>query len=72
MEGLLASYRLIKGRPQDLTAELEKSIIGLRKTDIGFEGLIETNEAAKYKDCVIDAATIDNIIISMTKRGEGK
>ena len=67
MGGLLDSYRFIKGRVRDLTAELEKSIMGLRKTDMGFEGLIGAKEAAKYKNCVLDAATIDNIVISINK-----
>lgn len=72
MEDLLGSYRLIKGRPQDLTTLIEKNIIGLRKTDIGFEGLIGTKEAAQYKNCVIDAATIDDIVINVSKRSERK
>ncbi len=72
MEDLLTSYRLIKGRPQDLTPELEKSIAGLRKTEMGFEGLISTKEAAQYKQCVFDEATIDNIVISISKGGVRK
>ncbi len=72
MEDLLSSYRFIKGRPRDLTAELEKSIIGLRKTDIGFEGLISAKEAAGYKNCVLDTATIDDIVISISKGGARK
>lgn len=39
MEDLLSSYRLIKGKPCDLTADLEENILGLRKTAMGFEGL---------------------------------
>lgn len=69
MEGLMGSYRLIKGRARDLTAELEKTIVGLRKTDMGFEGLIDAKEAAQYKNCVLDAATIDDIVIRMSKGG---
>lgn len=69
MEDLLGSYRIIKGRPQNLTAPLEKNIMGLRKTDVGFEGLIGAKEARQYKDCVIDNATIDDIIINVSKRG---
>jgi len=69
MEGLIDSYRLIKGRARDLTAELEKSIVGLRKTDMGFEGLIGEKDAVKYKNCVLDAATIDDIVICMSKGG---
>ncbi len=69
MEDLLANYRLIKGKPKDLTLELEKSIVVLRKTEMGFEGLISTKEAAQYKQCVLDKATIDNIVISISKGG---
>lgn len=67
MEDLLNSYRLIKGRARDLTPELEKSIVGLRKTDMGFEGLISAKEAAPYSHCVLDAATIDHIVIGISK-----
>lgn len=69
MEGLIDSYRLIKGRTRDLTSELEKSIVGLRKTDLGFEGLIDAKEAAQYKSCVLDTATIDDIVICVSKGG---
>lgn len=72
MEDLINSYRLIKGKARDLTAELEKSIIGLRKTDMGFEGLIGVQEAARYKGCVLDAATINDIVISISKGGVRK
>lgn len=69
MEDLLSSYRLIKGKPCDLTADLEKNIFGLRKTAMGFEGLITANAAVQYKHCVLDNATIDDIIICIGKGG---
>ena len=69
MEDLLSSYRLIKGKPCDLTADLEENILGLRKTAMGFEGLITANVAAQYKHCVLDTATIDDIIICIGKGG---
>lgn len=72
MENLIGSYRLIKGKARDLTAELEKNILGLRKTDRGFEGLIPVKEAAQYKHCVLDPATINDIVISISKGGAMK
>ena len=69
MEGLLGRYRLIKGRPQDLTAELEQCVLGLRKAGTGFTGLIGTEDAARYGGCVIEPATIDSIVIALA-RGE--
>ncbi len=72
MENLIGGYRLIKGKARDLTAELEKDILGLRKTDMGFEGLISAEEAAHYKHCVLDTATIDDIVIRISKGGVKK
>ncbi|MFZ7131157.1 MAG: ABC transporter ATP-binding protein [Eubacteriales bacterium] len=72
MEDLLGSYRIIKGRSQNLTTSLEKNIMGLRKTDIGFEGLIGAREAAQHNECVIEAATIEDIVINVSKRGVRK
>lgn len=69
MEHLKDGYRLIKGRARDLTAELEKSIVGLRKTDMGFEGLIRTKESLPYHNCVLDTATLDDIVIGVSKGG---
>ena len=67
MEDLLSSFRIIKGRPHDLTPEIEADILGLRKTDMGFEGLIRSETAEQYKDCVVEAATIDNIVVGVSK-----
>ena len=72
MEELISSYKLIKGKNRDLTTELEKNIFGLRKTEMGFEGLITAKEAAQYRHCVIDTATLDDIIICISKGGTSK
>ena len=72
MEDLLTGYCLIKGKPSDVTPELEGAVFGLRKTSIGFEGLIESKEASRFNHCVFDTATIDDIVISMSKEGAVK
>lgn len=69
MENLLQKYRVIKGAPKELTPELSNCIIGLRKTDIGFEGLIDTNTAQQYKGYISDIPTIDEVIIYISKGG---
>lgn len=71
IDDLISSYRIIKGKPSDLTPELEKSIIGLRKTGVGFEGIIGAKETSQCKGCVLETATIDNIVIGVSK-GEAK
>ena len=68
MEDLLSSYRLIKGKTlRSYSRSRKKYILGLRKTAMGFEGLITANAAVQYKHCVLDTATIDDIIICIGK-----
>lgn len=69
MEDLLNSYRLIKGKPCDLTIELEKNIIGLRKTDMGFDGLISAKAATQYNNYIIDDVKIDDVVVRIGKGG---
>lgn len=69
MEDLLNSYRLIKGKPRDLTIELEKNIIGLRKTDMGFDGLISAKAATQYNNYIIDDVKIDDVVVRIGKGG---
>lgn len=68
MEDLLSSYRLIKETLRSYSRS-RKNILGLRKTAMGFEGLITANAAVQYKHCVLDTATIDDIIICIGKGG---
>lgn len=70
MEDLLNSYRLIKGKPRDLTIELEKNIIGLRKTDMGFDGLISAKAATQYNNYIIDNVKIDDVVVRIGKGGK--
>jgi len=70
MEKLLESFKVIKGKLKDLTKELEKDIIGIRKSNVGFEGLITSDKINKLKGFVIETAKIDNIIIALSKVGD--
>lgn len=72
MENLLNSYRIIKGKTRELTAELNRDIIGLRKTEMGFEGLIDTTKAMQYDHCILDPASIDDIVICISRGGTKK
>lgn len=67
MEGLLEKYLIIKGAPHDLTEDLKQNVMGLRQTDIGFEGLIEANQLKKYSGYILERPTIDNIIIHISE-----
>lgn len=70
MDELLEKYVLIKGAPEELNVELKKHIIGLRQTNMGFEGLISSALAKQYKGYVFDKPTIDDIVIFISKDGE--
>lgn len=68
MDEFLQNYFIIKGSPMDLTEDLQDNILGMRKTDIGFEGLICTEDAKKYKEnYVFDRPKIDEIITYIHK-----
>ncbi|SHK01000.1 ABC-2 type transport system ATP-binding protein [Clostridium amylolyticum] len=69
LEDLLCGFRIIKGRPKDLTKILEDKIIGLRSTDIGFEGLIRIEDKVYFENFVVDNATLDDIVIHVSKKG---
>lgn len=62
------NYVMIKGKPSDLTPELEKEVFGLRNTSVGFEGIIEAKNAIKYSGCVTETATIDDIVVGVSKQ----
>ncbi|MBD5449876.1 MAG: ABC transporter ATP-binding protein [Lachnospiraceae bacterium] len=70
MEELLAKYCIIKGAPGELTEGLRQHLIGLSQTSLGFEGLIKTDTAKKYKGFVLDAPTVDEIIVHIGKEAK--
>lgn len=61
---ILDKYVVIKGGLEDLTEDLEKKLIGAKKTQIGFEGLLET-EQLEYirKDFLVEKPSIEQIIV---------
>ncbi|GAB6107312.1 ABC transporter ATP-binding protein [Fusibacter bizertensis] len=67
MGGLLEKYFIIKGAPGELTNELKRYIIGLRQTDMGFQGLISADQVKEYRGYILDKPTIDDIIIHISK-----
>jgi ABC-2 type transport system ATP-binding protein len=71
-DGLIESYRIIKGGPEDLNDILRKKIIGLSANKTGFSGLINAADIKRLPDKVVtEAATIDEILVHIS-RGEEK
>lgn len=69
-EGLLDSYRLLKGAPDELSPALAERLIGLRQTVVGFEGLIATEDSARYPGYLQEAVTLEDIMIFRGKGNE--
>lgn len=64
-DNILDHYVLVKGGLDDIDSKMEKKIIGLKKSRIGFEGLLESNQTAYLKHgCLVERPTIDQIVIS--------
>lgn len=68
---LLGEYFVVKGVLDILNKDIEKELIGLRKTRYNFEGL--TNNMRKLKELFIDKiifekATLDDIVVYYSKK----
>ena len=66
---LMESFCLIKGKPGQLTADLKTKILGLRETNMGFEGLITTEEVRGFGDLLTDQPSLDDIVVFASKKG---
>lgn len=68
---LLGEYFIVKGALDILNRDLEKELIGLRKTRYNFEGL--TNNMRKLKELfgdkiIFEKATLDDIVVYYSKK----
>lgn len=68
MEEPLQKFYIIKGKPEELSAELKKDILGVRMTEFGFEGLLERKNADNHKGYFVEEPTIEDIMIFMDRR----
>lgn len=69
-EGLVEKYVSVKGGPGDLSCEQDNKIIGLRRHDTGFEGMIEVLNKRNLPDSLLfEPITLDEIIIYMNRKG---
>ncbi|MBB6732071.1 ABC transporter ATP-binding protein [Cohnella zeiphila] len=70
-DDVLADYRIMKGRPSQLSEELKKQFIGLRESQMGFEGLIKTGDSMDAPaETVVEPATLDDIVVYHTMGGK--
>lgn len=71
-EELQEEYLLAKGSLPELGADAKKCLLGVRGTDVGFEALIRTDDAACLpKECVLEKPTVDQIVVHLIQEMEG-
>jgi ABC-2 type transport system ATP-binding protein len=68
-DDLIDSYRIVKGGPNDLLDSFREKIIGLKKNNTGFSGLILALDG-KYlpEEIVTEPPSIDEILVAISKR----
>lgn len=61
---ILEGYQLVKGGLSDLTPALEGKMIGMKKTGIGFEGLLRTSDKLTAgRGVLTEKPSIDDIVV---------
>lgn len=63
-------FRIVKGGREELTADLSKKMLGIRNFSTGFEALVKTGDLKQYAHLNVEPATIDDIVVFTSKRGE--
>ena len=63
-------FRIVKGGREELSAELNKKAVGIRKFSTGFEALVKTEDMKLFSKLNIEPATIDDIVVFTNKKGE--
>ncbi len=64
------SFRIVKGGREELSDDLGKKAFGVRDFATGFEALIKTEDIKQFAHLNVEPATIDDIVVFTSKRGE--
>ena len=64
------SFRIVKGGREELSDALGKKALGIRDFATGFEALIKTEDLKQFAHLNVEPATIDDIVVFTSKRGE--
>ena len=64
------SFRIVKGGREELSDDLGKKALGIRDFATGFEALIKTEDIKQFAHLNVEPATIDDIVVFTSKRGE--
>ena len=64
------NFRIVKGGCEELSADLDKKMLGIRHFSTGFEALVKTEDLKQFAHLNVEPATIDDIVVFTSKRGE--
>ena len=64
------SFRIVKGGCEELSTDLSKKMLGIRNFSTGFEALVKTEDLKQFAHLNVEPATIDDIVVFTSKRGE--
>lgn len=69
---IMEAYRMVKGGTDELTSELEKEIIGLQKSSVGFQGIVSREVGDTIGDkFLVEQPAINDIIVAFQKNMGG-
>ena len=63
-------FRIIKGGIDELSADLQAKAVGVRTFPTGFEALVKAEDVGAFTGLDIEPATIDEIVVFTSKKGE--
>lgn len=67
-DDFISTYKIVKGTQAQLTDELEKKFISVKKGSFGFSGLIKSEELKENKDLTIEVPNLEDIMIYHARR----
>lgn len=67
---LIERFRIVKGGREELSADMRPKMLGIRNFSTGFEALIKTGDLRQFSHLHVEPATIDDIVVFTSKRGE--
>lgn len=66
-DNVIDSHSIVRGAKSTLTADLESRLIGVKKTPLGFIGLIKTADLLPQDDVEIEPPTLEDVMVYYTK-----
>lgn len=65
-----SATRIVKGGIEELSDDLKNKAAGIRTFPTGFEALMKTEDISGFPNLTVDPATIDEIVVFTSKKGD--